>query len=150
MDSKRVPLKAAVVTVPLTSHIYEINIPLDFCFGNSELYSITARPANSTVHSCSRWIPSVNDCKYGSAALQHHSKRSQSASLLQYAHHVPTPRDSGEDGAGDERFETSLWRVRYPSQSEPGRQGEGHGICLVGFFFAPITNGGKNARKNPD
>ena len=144
MDSKRLPLKAAVVTVPLSSHTYEIDIPLDFCFGNSELYCDMARHADSMVHSCSRWLPSINDCKYRSAALQHNAEGSWSASLLQYARHVPTPRDSGKDGAGGEGFEARVGRLHHPSHPQPGRQGAGRGICLVGVSFASIPNGGND------
>lgn len=136
MDSKRLTLKAAVVTVPLSSHTYEIDIPLDFCFGNSELYCDMARHADSMVHSCSRWLPSINGCKCRSAALQHNSEGSWSASHLQYARHVPTARGSGEDGAEDEGFEARVRRLHHPGHSQPGRQGAGRGICLVGGSFA--------------
>ena len=36
MDFKRLPFKEAVITVPINSHLYEVAIPLDFCFGNSK------------------------------------------------------------------------------------------------------------------
>ena len=35
MASKRSSFKEAV-TVPINSHLYEVVMPLDFCFGNSE------------------------------------------------------------------------------------------------------------------
>ena len=36
MDSKRLAFKEALITVPINSHLYEMAVPLDFCFGNSE------------------------------------------------------------------------------------------------------------------
>ena len=36
MDLKRLPFKDALVTTPIYSHLYEVAMALDFCFGNSE------------------------------------------------------------------------------------------------------------------
>ena len=36
MDAARISLKGAIVVVPLDAHTYEIDIPLEFCFGMSE------------------------------------------------------------------------------------------------------------------
>ena len=36
MDAASIPLRGAVTVVSLDSHTYEIDIPLDFCFGKSE------------------------------------------------------------------------------------------------------------------
>ena len=45
MDAASIPLKGAIFVVPLDSHTYEIEIPLDFCFGKSEKCSVKQNSA---------------------------------------------------------------------------------------------------------
>lgn len=130
--TRRVSLKAAMTTVPLSPHTYLANLPSDHCLGSGE--NAPRLKMNRLIdnhRSCSRRAAGVCGSRCRATALQHHPQTISSAPYLRPSPHLLAPRRRRYGQSGDQEHQARREHVDYSHQSEPEWQGLRGRICAV-------------------